>query len=179
MGTCANLQPTDSPQTELPLTPSVPVSHAKTSATQGLGRGSTGSGQDFGGKLLDWLANYDPATSCWKTSQRCLIEGWAEFSETWPRSGSMRNGTAYRRRTLAFPTTGTASGLLPTPSGVNGGRNHTVGRLDEWGGSSNPWRKTALGKVRCAAFEEWMMGLPTGWSASTQSETPWYQRFRR
>lgn len=32
--------------------------------------------------------------------------------------------------------------LLPTPSGTsNGGKNHVVGRLDEWGGSSNPWRK--------------------------------------
>jgi hypothetical protein len=50
---------------------------------------------------------------------------------------------------------------------VNGGKNHTVGRLDEWGGSSNPFRGTEIGKVRCASFEEWMMGLPIGWTALT------------
>jgi hypothetical protein len=61
---------------------------------------------------------------------------------------------------------------LPTPSGTsNYGQNHVMGRLDEWGGSSNPLRGTEIGKVRCASFEEWMMGWPTGWSALTPSAT--------
>jgi hypothetical protein len=55
---------------------------------------------------------------------------------------------------VGAPHRRTASGLLPTPSGVNGGKNHTVGRLDEWGGSSNPFRGTDLARVRCASFEE-------------------------
>ena len=58
--------------------------------------------------------------------------------------------------------------LLPTPSGVSShGKNHVVGRLDEWGGSSNPFRGTPLGRVRCASFEEWMMGFPMGFTALT------------
>jgi hypothetical protein len=55
---------------------------------------------------------------------------------------------------------------------VNGGKNHTVGRLDEWGGNSNPFRGTDIGKKRCATFEEWMMGLPIGFTALTPLETP-------
>jgi hypothetical protein len=66
--------------------------------------------------------------------------------------------------------------LLPRPSGTstgrNGKKNHVVGRLDEWGGSSNPFRGTEIGKVRCASFEEWMMGFPIGWTELTRSETP-------
>jgi len=53
---------------------------------------------------------------------------------------------------------------LPTPTGTsNHGKNHVVGRLDEWGGSSNPFRGTPLGRVRCVAFELWMMGYPMEW----------------
>lgn len=51
-------------------------------------------------------------------------------------------------------------GGLPTPSGTrNGGKNHTVGRLDEWGGSSNPFRGLNIGRVRCLPFELWAMGF--------------------
>jgi hypothetical protein len=59
------------------------------------------------------------------------------------------------------------------------GKNHVVGRLDEWGGSSNPFRKTPLGPVRCASFEEWMMGLPTAWSELTPSEMPSSRKLRK
>ena len=72
---------------------------------------------------------------------------------------------------LARPTKDFGSGSwLPTPSGVNGGTNHTAGRLDEWGGNSNPFRGTSLQRVRCAAFEEWMMGLGIRHTELTPSE---------
>jgi hypothetical protein len=38
------------------------------------------------------------------------------YSETWPRSGTMRNGTAYQLATLAPVTDGIGSGLWPTPT---------------------------------------------------------------
>lgn len=60
------------------------------------------------------FAWYDQSTQLWRTWQRCLTGEWAEFSETWPRSGMTRNGIAYQLPTLAFPTLGIASGLLPT-----------------------------------------------------------------
>ena len=135
----------------------------------------------FGPKSCEPLAWYSRSGSCWKTWQHCLVEDWGGFSETWPRSGLMLSGIAYRLPTLARPITATASGsrLLPTPSGVNGGRNHTVGRLDEWGGSSNPFRGTEIGKVRCASFEEWMMGLPIGWTELIPSETRLSRKSRK
>src|SRR5688572_19824313 len=43
------------------------------------------------------FAIFDPDTLSWRTSQRCLLGGWIEFSETWPRSGSMRNGRCFLR----------------------------------------------------------------------------------
>ena len=131
---------------------------------------SKDSAADYGPNTQDLLAVFDRNSSSWKTSQPCLVEGLTVYSGTWPRSGMMRSGTAYRLPTLARPITGTASGLLPTPSGVNGGKNHTVGRLNEWGGNSNPFRGTEIGKKRCASFEEWMMGFPIGWTELTPSE---------
>jgi hypothetical protein len=89
---------------------------------------------------------------------------WKRQDMPWglPISRLARSG----RGTSAHGTTG-----LPTPSGCsNGGKNHVVGRLDEWGGSSNPFRGTEDGKARCASFEGWMMGYPTVWPSLMVSE---------
>jgi len=90
-------------------------SPARTLATQASGQGSTANGQDYGQSTPELLASYDPATSSWRTSQLCLDGDLSEFSETWPRSGLMRNGIAYRLPPLVPLTAGTDSGLLPTP----------------------------------------------------------------
>jgi hypothetical protein len=45
-----------------------------------------------------------------------LVEGWTEFSETWPRSGTMRSGIAYQLPPLVRLTDETDSGLWPTPA---------------------------------------------------------------
>jgi hypothetical protein len=65
------------------------------------------------------LANYDPATSSWRTSQACLVSGWEPFSETWPRSGTMRRGIVSPLRPSAPLTDEIGSGLLPTPEASN------------------------------------------------------------
>lgn len=73
------------------------------------------------------------------------------------------------RRTTRDP----GSISLPTPSGTsNHGKNHVSGRLDEWGGSSNPFRGMSLGRVHCPAFELWVMGYPDVWLRRTALETP-------
>lgn len=69
-----------------------------------------------------------------------------------------------KRQPSTLPIDATGSGSLPTPSGTsNHGRNHVAGRLDEWGGSSNPFRGTPLGRVHSTAFELWMMRYPAVW----------------
>ena len=79
--------------------------------------------QVFGLKSHASLTSYDQSTSLWRTSQTCFLDlasdqggGFAEFSETWPRSGMMRSGTAYQLPTLGPGTSGTESGWLPTPT---------------------------------------------------------------
>ena len=78
--------------------------------------------QGFGPRLSDLLASYDRNSSSWRTSQTCLLaqaeslaDGLAEFSETWPNAGMMRNGEIYRRAWSVPPTGGNASGSWPTP----------------------------------------------------------------
>lgn len=68
------------------------------------------------------LANFDPTTSSWRTSQTCLVallnsqgDGLAEFSRTWPSAGILRNGRTYQREPWALPIAENAFGLLPTP----------------------------------------------------------------
>ena len=44
-----------------------------------------------------------------------LLEHWGVFSETWPTSGTMRNGQLFERQTLVRPTGENECSLLPTP----------------------------------------------------------------
>jgi len=92
-------------------------SHAKTSALRARARESTGQGRVFGPSTRGLLASFDPDTSSWRTSQLSLeTNGLDGFSETWPRSGMTRSGTAYQLQPLVPRIKETASGLLPTPT---------------------------------------------------------------
>ena len=65
----------------------------------------------------DWFARYDPEASSWRTSQVSFMEELNTFSETWPRSGSLRNGKVSERQTLARPIAGRGSLSWATPVG--------------------------------------------------------------
>lgn len=69
----------------------------------------------FGARCSDSFASFDPDISSWKTSQLSFDEEWAEFSETWPRSGTTRSGTACELRTLGRRISEIAFGSWPTP----------------------------------------------------------------
>src|SRR5438105_5279483 len=65
-----------------------------------------------------WFARWDPATSSWRTCLASLFtQEWDQFSETWPRSGSMRNGVCRVQPTWARPTSasGCSFSRWPTP----------------------------------------------------------------
>ena len=115
MMTLEHLQQPDLLPMELPLTLSAAAFPAKTLAQQEKAQGLQANAADYGAKLPVLLASYDHPTSSWRTCQHFLDEGLERFSETWPRSGMMRSGTAYQLPTLAHLTDGTASGLWPTP----------------------------------------------------------------
>lgn len=92
---------------------------AKIFQSPGSERESMVSAVTYGKNCADLLAVYDRATRSWRTLQTSLLEnedsGLAQFSETWPRSGMMRNGIAYRLPPLVPRTSVTGFGLLPTP----------------------------------------------------------------
>lgn len=102
---------------------SLPAGPAKTSAARVRDTAWTAHALDYGRKSPVWLASWESKDSSWRTAQTSLQltgELTSEpFSETWPRSGMMRSGTAYRLPPLTHPTSVIASGssqLLPTPT---------------------------------------------------------------
>ena len=71
----------------------------------------------YGKSTPELLGRFDPATRSLKTSQLCFLEGSETFSSTFPRSGTMRNGTVYVLPMLVPHTGGTGlDRCLPTAS---------------------------------------------------------------
>jgi hypothetical protein len=111
---------------------------------------------------------------------RALPLGSTGYLLTWRRKTLPSQRQICRLHASAQSTLGPGSGLLPTPSGTsNHGKNHVAGRLDEWGGSSNPFRGTSLGKVHCPAFELWAMGYPEMLALLMPPATPSSRKSRR
>ena len=71
-------------------------------------------------KSSDALASFDHGSSCWRTSQACLLQTLDDSSDVflgpWPRSGTMRNGVCYPQPMSERHTSGNGSGSWPTPS---------------------------------------------------------------
>lgn len=82
------------------LTSSLAVSPAKILATPEKAQDSPENEADYFTKPCESFASWNQDLLCWKTSQRCLLEGWETFSGRWPRSGTMLNGTVYRQQPL-------------------------------------------------------------------------------
>src|SRR6266536_4409376 len=98
---------------------------ARTSATPDDGPASEVSGPGSGPGWRPSFAYYDPDGCCWRTWQQSLVEGWDEFSETWPRSGTTRSGIAYRLPASVPLTSVTDGSRLPTPSASSYGTNQS------------------------------------------------------
>jgi len=163
------------------------ASHAKTSAQPEREQASPESAAGCGRTWRGSLARYDPGSCSWRTAQCSLHGDLALFSETWPRWGTMRNGESSKQQTweqtmheddsLYYAQT-RSNAKLPTPSGTsNHGKNHVSGRIDEWGGSSNRFRGTEIGKLHCPRFEEWLMGWPDQWTELMPSGMDKFQRW--
>ena len=164
-----------------PLTSSAEDSLAKTSASPERVPASPVQGPVFGTSSLGSFAQFGPDGWSSKTCQLSLLEGLEPFSETWPKSGLMRNGTAYRLVPLARRTDENASGLLPTPVASNGPaetshqrtwsktyaglHNFVTGKgkqLDHWA----QWPTPSASQMPCEgtvrlARKAWLEGLAT------------------
>lgn len=101
------------PHGEDGLTSSQAGSPAKTFRSQEKAQDLTAGEAASGLRCSESFAKWNQATSSWRTSQRSLLEGWIEYSDRWPKQGSMRSGCAYPRPPWAPPTDATDGGASP------------------------------------------------------------------
>lgn len=92
----------------------------KTSARQTrTRRASTASAAACGVITSASFATYDPHSCLWKTCQLSLLEDSDEYSQIWPRSGSMRNGVCSVQTTSVPIIVENGFGyspIMPTPT---------------------------------------------------------------
>lgn len=91
------------------------------------------------------LASYDHSTHCWRTSQVCLLTGIQdEFSETWPKWGTMRTGELSERITPGHLTSGIDSGSSArwaTPAAQDSVGSHGGGQGRSLRTDISNWKK--------------------------------------
>lgn len=143
-------------------------SHARISAQQESVKELQAKEAVYGRSIQESFAFYSPDSSQWKTSQLCLDGEWAEFSETWPRAGTMRNGIAYLRRPLApiiFATEFSSLPRVPTPAACD---HKGSGRPRRNRGPGNNLRDYFRQKhgflYPPVNLVEYLMGFPEGWT---------------
>lgn len=167
---------------ELPSMQSAEAFLARTSALREMAKASKERAARFGGIMPDSLAKYDLNSSSWRTSQHCLVEGMETFSETWPRSGMMLSGTAYRLPTLAPAISETGCGLWPSPQASDRmrGRMSMQNFLNAFESHARRGVKIGsylglscamIGRRQTVSLSRWMMGFPSGWTGLVPSET--------
>lgn len=110
------------------------ASHVAGSVREDLVPGSPTPTVRCGSTKPESLARYDPDSHSWKTHQHSLLEEGFESLPILPAWGMTAGGELWELTPVDFPITEPECGWLPTPSGVNGGNNNTMGRVDEWGG---------------------------------------------
>lgn len=189
-GTFENAEPTTSRQ--LTLLPEDFL--AKMSASPAPERELPGQGRDSGRNSPELFASFDPVSSSWRTSQACLVEGWERYSETWPASGLMLNGKAFRRVPLVPLIDVIGSSSLPSlcaSEAEKGGMNQSdskgaakrysitalmrrglmptltvSGNWNRKGSSkkSGDGLSTVLGGTPNPAWLDWYQGFPVGWT---------------
>jgi hypothetical protein len=162
-------------QTPSGLTLSAEGSHAKTLATPENERELTETEAACGSITLESFASFDPELSLWKTCQRCLFGGLIEFSENWPRAGTMRNGNAYRRQSLVPLIVATGYSSLPTMrvSMLHGAtRKKALQRLEEMRIEDWCFLKSQRDDgIPNPTWIEWLAGFPEGWTDLDASGT--------
>lgn len=173
------------------ISTSYPVgSHARTSAIADTNSASMAREADSGETWPASLAKYDRATSSWRTSQRCFIEEWARFSETWPRWGLMRDGVCWDARILVARNYGNGCGLWPTLKASDGEqylrnfayferRQKVAPDLPVMVGLKTPPTPEGFYGRLNPDWCEWLMGFPIGWTESGSLAMDKFQQWKR
>lgn len=182
------------PTTSKALTSSVEGSPARTSVTPERELDSQGLEVGFGMNTRESFARWDQLSCSWRTSQRCLLEGWATFSARFPTSGMIRSGQAFELIGSVLLNPGPASSLSPWPhrevhvryfiktpsmlraiprgfmSLVATKPTLTTKIIER---APCPYWETELGPRYLTESEaEMIAGFPIGWTDTRPSETP-------
>jgi len=171
---------------ELMLCPE--ASPAKTFLSPAGATDSTESAAAFGWKWPGSFAKWHRGSCSWRTRQCSLIEGLDEFSETWPRWGSMLDGECLEQTHLAPRSTGSESGYWQTPTTRDGkgqsgkgnrikrgknGRLHVANLCDQIVDIGRP------DLVRSVKFRLTLMGWPSGWTNCAPLATDRFHAWRQ
>lgn len=117
-----------------------------------------------GGNTHDLLAKLDPSTQSWRTCQHSFLEsegdGLERFLETWPESGTMQDGVAYRHPTVAHPISATGYGFLPTPTASH-----------YWSNRSTKTSKVRPSLYQMATNNMWPTPTARAWKGARKPET--------
>ena len=126
----------------------------------------------FGSTSPASLPRFNPGGCSSKTSLSLLVEDSITLPETLPRSGLIVRGTF---SPLPFvDTLARDSSWLPTPTAK---ANHCAPSMLKWPAYRRFQVLTGTGGRPHPEVFEWMMGLPTGWTAceplATRSSLAW------
>ena len=149
--------------------------HAKTSAAQEKERESKEKNQDCGQKCSELLAKYDHHSCSCKTQIGLFPEDLVEFSETWPLSGTIRNGCAYELPSVERTMSGRVYGFLPTPTA----HNSKEGAYPAEYTRKTPTLATHAGGKINPEWTEWLMHWPIGWTDLKPLGMVRFQSWRR
>ena len=170
--------------TSCPSISSAAASRANPTASPECAKAPTTSGT-FGENSPELFASLSP-DGCWlKTSQGSFqlnLDGTSDaFSGSWPRSGTMSSGNAYRRRPWALPISGNGSGSsrprewYPTPivSDAKGVSTERFKGSPKCRGNLREVLRNGPtdGLYPHPGFVEWLMGFPTGFTVLPAWET--------
>jgi len=161
---------------QAPCMSSAADSRARTLATLDIRSESRVRARAYGQRWPASLARFDHVSSSWKTSQRCLVEGWEQFSQTWPGWGLMRDGECWALETLVAPSCGSGYGLWPTLKASDGeqySRNFAYFKRRQLVAPDLPVIVALSTPATPMGFYgrlnpdwcEWLMGWPIGWTA--------------
>ena len=160
-------------------------SHVRTSASPEAEKDWPAHAAAFGLNRRELLAQYDPNSHSWKTSQLCLNGEWETFSETWPESGTTRSGQLFQRAPWVPHMCDDECSLWPTPTASMDGRGFGI-PLHARGGR---YKRTTVRRVQEMVgehgwrihpnFTEALMGFPLEWTAIEQSEMRSFQTSRK
>jgi hypothetical protein len=167
------------------LTSCVEGSLVKTSVSQERAQVLTESEADYGRSSHESLAKYDPVSRSWKTHQCSLFGGLTEFSETFPRWGTMHNGALLERMPSEHITIGNDCGCwLPTPTKSmkkGAAASRYFGSPKYRGFFTQEWIRVSesCGIYLHPDYIEALMGWPTQWSARAPLATDRFRQWLR